>query len=259
MSSNGSITESIMSFLTRTINVSRTAAVVTPVSRIAAVRTSRTFTTSLAAQRTATEAVKDELKHIDRAVSDKLVDGINIATKASHKVMETAEDLSSSGVSSQVEGMGAHAKGKAEGMKSAAKGKAEEMKGKAEEMKGKAKGTAAKAKGKADETLDEVQSLEAIIIIVLQVIASFAFDTLINWKYFIARLNQKVGSVICGTWYSIHITCPLPLPFPRRLLHKETKQKQETNEQVGIKSEGIINAHRQSRTTFNSPLRPTCW
>ncbi|PTB55657.1 hypothetical protein M431DRAFT_405926 [Trichoderma harzianum CBS 226.95] len=91
---------------------------------------------------------------------------------------------------------------------------------------------------------------EAIIIIVLQVIASFAFDTLINWKYFIARLNQK---------YSIHITCPLPLPFPRRLLHKETKQKQETNEQVGIKSEGIINAHRQSRTTFNSPLRPTCW
>ncbi|KAJ4861999.1 hypothetical protein T069G_02953 [Trichoderma breve] len=141
-----------MSFLTRTINVSRTAAVVTPVSRIAAVRTSRTFTTSLAAQRTATEAVKDELKHIDRAVSDKLVDGINIATKASHKVMETAEDLSSSGVSSQVEGMEAHAKGKAEGMKSAAKGKAEEM-------KGKAKGTAAKAKGKADETLDEVQSL----------------------------------------------------------------------------------------------------
>lgn len=75
-----SITESIMSFLTRTINVSRTAAVVTPVSRIAAVRTSRTFTTSLAAQRTATEAVKDELKHIDRAVSDKLVDGINIAS-----------------------------------------------------------------------------------------------------------------------------------------------------------------------------------
>ncbi|EHK23487.1 uncharacterized protein TRIVIDRAFT_208821 [Trichoderma virens Gv29-8] len=141
-----------MSFLTRTINVSRTAAIVTPVSRIAAVRTSRSFTTSLAAQRTASEVVKDELKHIDRAVSDKLVDGINIATKAGHKVMETAEDLSRSGVSSQVEGMEAHAKGKAEGMKAAAKGKAEEI-------KGKAKGTAAKAKGKADETLEEVQSL----------------------------------------------------------------------------------------------------
>ncbi|KAK4063943.1 uncharacterized protein Triagg1_9271 [Trichoderma aggressivum f. europaeum] len=152
-----------MSFLTRTLNVSRTAAVVTPVSRIAAVRTSRTFTTSLAAQRTATEAVKDELKHIDRAVSDKLVDGINIATKASHKVMETAEDLSNSGVSSQVEGVEAHARGKAEAVKGTVKGKTEELKGnvkgKAEEMKGQAKGTAAKAKGKADETLDEVQSL----------------------------------------------------------------------------------------------------
>lgn len=69
-----------MSFLTRTVNASRTAAIATPVSRIAAVRTSRTFTTSLAAQRTATETIKDELKHIDRAVSDKLVDGINIAS-----------------------------------------------------------------------------------------------------------------------------------------------------------------------------------
>ncbi|KAL7938889.1 hypothetical protein V8C35DRAFT_276111 [Trichoderma chlorosporum] len=147
-----------MSFLTRTITASRTAAIVAPASRIAAVRTSRTFTTSLAAQRTASEVVKDELKHIDRAVSDKLVDGINIATKASHKVMETAEDLSSSGVSGQVEGMEAHARGKAQGMKATAKGKVDEMKGKAEEVKGKAKGAAAQAKGKANETADEVQS-----------------------------------------------------------------------------------------------------
>ncbi|KAL7951441.1 hypothetical protein V8C42DRAFT_7868 [Trichoderma barbatum] len=152
-----------MSFLTRTINASRTAAIATPVSRIAAVRTSRTFTTSLAAQRTASETVKDSLKHVDRAVSDKLVDGINIATAASHKVMETAEDLSRSGVSSQVEGEAAHIRGKAEGMKATATGKVEEMKGKAEEMKGKAKGKAeemkGKAKGKADETMEEVQNL----------------------------------------------------------------------------------------------------
>lgn len=73
--------------------------------------------------------------------------------------METAEDLSRSGVSGQVEGMEAHARGKAEGMKAAAKGKAEEMKGKAEEMKGKAKGAAAQAKGKANETMDEIQPL----------------------------------------------------------------------------------------------------
>jgi hypothetical protein len=68
-----------MSFLTRTINASRTAAIATPASRIAVARSSRTFTTSLAAQKTASETVKDELKHIDRVVSDKLVDGINLA------------------------------------------------------------------------------------------------------------------------------------------------------------------------------------
>ncbi|KAM0262451.1 hypothetical protein ACHAQJ_001705 [Trichoderma viride] len=140
-----------MSFLTRTINTSRTAAIVAPVSRIAAVRTSRTFTTSLAAQKTATESVKDGLKTVDRAVSDKLVDGINIATAASHKVKETADDLSSSGVSGQVEGTKAHAKGKAEELKGSATGKAEEI-------KGKAKGAAEQAKGKAKGSVDEVQS-----------------------------------------------------------------------------------------------------
>ncbi|RFU77750.1 hypothetical protein TARUN_4461 [Trichoderma arundinaceum] len=140
-----------MSFLTRTINTGRTAAITTPVARIAAVRTSRTFTTSLAAQRTATETVKEGLKHVDRAVSDKLVDGINMATAASHKVKETAEDLSSSGASGQVEGMKAHAKGKAEGMKASATGKAEEL-------KGKAKGATEQAKGKAKENMEEVQS-----------------------------------------------------------------------------------------------------
>jgi len=139
-----------MSFLTRTINTSRTAAIVAPVSRIAAVRTSRTFTTSLAAQKTATETVKDGLKHVDRAVSDKLVDGINIAAAASHKVKEKAEDLSDSDLSGQFEGAKAHAKGKAEGMKASATGKAEEI-------KGKAKGAAEQAKGKAKGSVDEVQ------------------------------------------------------------------------------------------------------
>ncbi|KAL6898993.1 hypothetical protein GGI43DRAFT_407556 [Trichoderma evansii] len=147
-----------MSFLTRTINISRTAAIATPVSRIAAVRTSRTFTTSLAAQKTATETVKDELKHIDRVVSDRLVDGINIATAASHKVKETAEDLSNSGVASQVEGEAAHARGKAQEMKGHVAGKVSEMSGKAQEMKGKAKGAAAETKGKAKENLEEMQS-----------------------------------------------------------------------------------------------------
>lgn len=147
-----------MSFLTRTINASRTAAIATPASRIAVARSSRTFTTSLAAQKTATETVKDELKHIDRVVSDKLVDGINLASAASHKVRETAEDLSNSGVADQVEGEAAHAKGKAQEMKGRAQGKMSEMSGKAQEMKGKAKGAAAETKGKAKESLEEMQS-----------------------------------------------------------------------------------------------------
>ncbi|KAL7797295.1 hypothetical protein V8C37DRAFT_306467 [Trichoderma ceciliae] len=147
-----------MSFLTRTINASRTAGILTPVSRIAAVQTSRTFATSLAAQRTATESVKDSLKHVDRAVSDKLVDGINIATAVSHKVKNAAGDLSSTGVTGQFEGMKANAKGKAEGMKASAAGKTEELKGKTKGATEQAKGATEQAKGKAKETVDEVQS-----------------------------------------------------------------------------------------------------
>jgi hypothetical protein len=78
--------------------------------------------------------------------------------KASHKVRETAEDLSNSGVANQVEGEAAHARAKAEEMKGRAAGKAEELKGKAQEMKGKAKGAAAETKGKAKENLEEMQS-----------------------------------------------------------------------------------------------------
>lgn len=37
----------------------------------------RQFSTTIAAQKTATETVKDTLKTVDRKVSDKLVDGIN--------------------------------------------------------------------------------------------------------------------------------------------------------------------------------------
>lgn len=40
------------------------------------------FTTSIQLQKTATETVKDGLKTVDRAVSDKLVDGINITSES---------------------------------------------------------------------------------------------------------------------------------------------------------------------------------
>ncbi|TFB07701.1 hypothetical protein CCMA1212_000148 [Trichoderma ghanense] len=133
---------------------------ITPISRIAAARcsTRRPFTTSRPAHKTVPETVKDGLHRVDRAVSDKLVDGINMATAATHKVMETAEDLSNSGVAEQVEGAQAHAKGKAKEMK----GTAQELKGaaqgKAEELKGKAKGAAAEAKGKAKDPVDPVET-----------------------------------------------------------------------------------------------------
>lgn len=65
-----------MSFLIETI--SRRMAVA-PISRVAVASASRTrtFTTSIAARKSATETVKDGLKTVDRAVSDKIVDGID--------------------------------------------------------------------------------------------------------------------------------------------------------------------------------------
>ena len=50
------------------------------VARASMVQTPRQFSTSIAAQKSATEAVKDGLKTVDRKVSDKLVDGINASS-----------------------------------------------------------------------------------------------------------------------------------------------------------------------------------
>jgi hypothetical protein len=60
-----------MSFLTsRALNAARASA-------LPALAT-RSFATTALRQKTATEAVKDTLKTVDRAVSDKIVDGIEI-------------------------------------------------------------------------------------------------------------------------------------------------------------------------------------
>ena len=60
-----------MSFLTRTTPIAR--ALVVP-------RTfaPRAFSTSFVARKSATESVKDGVKSVDRAVADKLVDGIEV-------------------------------------------------------------------------------------------------------------------------------------------------------------------------------------
>jgi Asp/Glu/hydantoin racemase len=141
-----------MSFLT-----SRTFAVARPSAFAPA---ARAFTTTALRQKTATQTVKDTFKTVDRAVSEKIVDGIelggssfpslhnriilnanpNSTEAATQKVKETA------GISTD------EAKGKASEMAGAAQGKASELsgeaKGKASEMTGKAKGKAAEAKGK---------------------------------------------------------------------------------------------------------------
>jgi hypothetical protein len=56
----------------------RLAVLPAAINRGLATQAPRTFTTGFAAQKSATETVKDGLKGVDRAVSDKLVDGINI-------------------------------------------------------------------------------------------------------------------------------------------------------------------------------------
>jgi hypothetical protein len=61
----------IMSFITQ--NVIRRVALA---PRVIAFQAPRSFTTSFAAQRTATDAVKETAKKVDRVVSDKIVDGI---------------------------------------------------------------------------------------------------------------------------------------------------------------------------------------
>ncbi|KAB5545800.1 ClpP/crotonase-like domain-containing protein [Coniochaeta sp. 2T2.1] len=100
-------------------------------------------------QKTPVETAKDALKTVDRAVSDKLVDGINVATNVKDKVKDVTEDVvghKSTGAAAEVSGQ---AKGKASELAGEAKGKTGEVVG---EAKGKASELAGKAKGAAEET-----------------------------------------------------------------------------------------------------------
>ena len=65
-----------MSFLTETA-IRRLAMT----SRTAMVQAPRAFSTGVAYRKSATDTVKDTVKKVDRAVSDKLVDGINVTSK----------------------------------------------------------------------------------------------------------------------------------------------------------------------------------
>lgn len=65
-----------MSFLIEA--TTRRVATALPRASIAA-HAPRAFSTSIVYQKSATETVKDGLKSVDRAVSDKLVDGLDVA------------------------------------------------------------------------------------------------------------------------------------------------------------------------------------
>ncbi|KAH7192127.1 uncharacterized protein B0J16DRAFT_368399 [Fusarium flagelliforme] len=126
-----------MSFLTE--NVIRRVALA---PRVIAFQAPRTFTTSFALQRTATDAVKDTAQKVDRVVSDKIVDGIEAGQDAAAKAKAAARDITDSN----------DAAAKAKELKGEAAGKAQELKGEAkgaaEQAKGKAKGVAEEAKHK---------------------------------------------------------------------------------------------------------------
>ncbi|KAH7156886.1 hypothetical protein EDB81DRAFT_403341 [Dactylonectria macrodidyma] len=135
-----------MSFLTE--NLVRNAGLVPRMlPRMIAIQAPRSFSTSIAFNRTATETIKDGVKTVDRAVSDKLVDGINASETVAQKVKE--------GVSEATKGVSDVAQGKTSGEAAELRG---EAKGKANEVQGKVKGAAEQAKGKVKGAVDEAQS-----------------------------------------------------------------------------------------------------
>jgi len=119
-----------MSFLTRTALRSIRVGVVAP----------RLFSTTVVAQKSATEAVKDTIKGVDRAVSDKLVDGIEVGTSAAQKVKEATGIHSTSDIKAKASELSGQASGKASEVSGEAKGKANEVAGKAKGVKEEAKG-----------------------------------------------------------------------------------------------------------------------
>lgn len=92
----------------------------------------RTFTTYVAAQRSATDAVKDSLHKVDRAVSDKLVDGIDVGTTVAEKVKEVTGDVLGSRTARRADEVVDKAAGRAKGAAADAAGKVRDVAGDAQ-------------------------------------------------------------------------------------------------------------------------------
>ncbi|KAF8860629.1 hypothetical protein BDZ45DRAFT_672356 [Acephala macrosclerotiorum] len=109
-----------MSFLLRTLPRQSTRVVFSPVPRA--------FSTSIAQRKSATDTVKDTVKTVDRKVSDKLVDGIELSQTAAQKA-KAATGMSADEAKGKAAELSGEAKGKAHELAGEAKGKKEEIKG----------------------------------------------------------------------------------------------------------------------------------
>ncbi|KAL1842481.1 hypothetical protein VTK73DRAFT_3112 [Phialemonium thermophilum] len=110
------------------------------------------FSVSVQHQKSAKDTVKDSLKTVDRVVSDKLVDGINVGATVANKIKEAGSEVKKGQATGKAAELKDETKGKASELAGEAKGKASELtgqaKGKAEEVAGKARGAAEEAKQK---------------------------------------------------------------------------------------------------------------
>ncbi|KIN01050.1 hypothetical protein OIDMADRAFT_19084 [Oidiodendron maius Zn] len=118
-----------MSFLTRTAIRSTRSMVFAP----------RLFSTSLATRKTATEAVKDTVKTVDRKVSDKLVDGIELGQTATRKA-KAAVGIESEDAKTKTAQFTAKAKDTAREAAGEARGKADDAAAEAKKRLGETKG-----------------------------------------------------------------------------------------------------------------------
>ncbi|CAK7218514.1 hypothetical protein SCUCBS95973_003514 [Sporothrix curviconia] len=112
---------------------------------------SRHLSSSAPRAKTVTETAKDTLKSVDRAVSDKLVDGINVGSAMANKVKEAGQDIADG-----------KATGKAQQLRNEAEATGNELKRDAE-VKGQgfkeaAKDKASQAAEKTKQAAGEVKS-----------------------------------------------------------------------------------------------------
>ncbi|KAF7910362.1 hypothetical protein BELL_0688g00030 [Botrytis elliptica] len=134
-----------MQSITRTLT--RQSPLFTPQLRIPA---TRPFSSTLISRKSATEAVKETVHKVDKAVASKIVDGIEVGQTATQKAKAAAglsaseAKTAASNAASEAQGASSSATGSASGTASELAGQA---KGKAAELKGAAKGKAAELKG----------------------------------------------------------------------------------------------------------------